>query len=125
MTRKYREVAKKRKRKNQAVSEGTLVWVRREVLLPGTSKKLNLKWDGPYKVVKVIRKGSAYVLENLFTGQKVQRTAEKFKPYFGYEEWLTEPQNIPSTPEEAEEPFSLRLRRPPRRLIQEMLIHRG
>ena len=92
MTRKYREVAN-RKRKNQAVSEGTLVWVRREVLLPDTSKKLDLKWNGPYKVVEVIRESSAYVLENLFNRQKVQRTAEKVKPYCGSEEWLTTPKH--------------------------------
>ena len=118
MSRKYREVAN-RKRRNQAVSEGSLVWVKREVTQPGTSKKLNPKWEGPFKVVEVIREGSAYLLENLFTGQSVQRTAEKVKPYCGSEEWLTEPRNLESAPEEGEEPIPPRLRRPPRRLIEE------
>ena len=118
LTRRYREVAN-RHRKNQAVRVGSLVWVRKEVLNPGVCRKLQPKWDGPYRVVEVLREGGAYILENLFTGQKVQRTAEKVKPYHGQEEWLVKPDNIVCDVEEADEPLPPRLRKPPKRLIEE------
>ena len=52
MARKYRTLAN-RGRKTQSVAEGSLVWVRNECVIPGTSRKLNPKWTGPFKVVKV------------------------------------------------------------------------
>lgn len=117
LTRRYREVAN-RGRKSQSVRVGSLVWVRKEVLNPGVCRKLQPKWDGPYKVVEVLRDGGAYLLENLFTGQKVQRTAEKVKPYQGPEEWLVQPdESVCDVPEE-DEPLPPRLRRPPKRLIE-------
>ncbi len=115
LTRKYREVAN-RGRKNQSVRVGSLVWVRKEVLNPGVSRKLQPKWDGPYKVVEVLRDGGAYLLENLFNGQKVQRTAEKVKPYQGPDEWLLQPDETVGDVPEEDEPLPPRLRKPPERL---------
>ena len=118
LTRRSRETAN-RWRKNQAVSVGTLVWVRRETALPGTCRKLNPKWDGPYRVVSVFRDGGGYLLENVHSGQKLQRAAEKVKPCEGQEEWLVSPPEVPSVEEEENEPPPPRTRRPPRRLIEE------
>jgi len=104
MSRRYLTTAN-RKRKTQAVGQGALVWVRCETVQQGTCRKLNPKWYGPFKVVEVIREGSAYVLENVLTGQKAQRTAEKIKPYWGCDDWLLEPTNVSSVPEEEDEPL--------------------
>ena len=117
-TRRYREVANRR-RTNQAVSVGQLVWVRKEVTLPGTSRKLNPKWAGPYKTIEVIRDGGAYLLENVFTRQKVQRAAEKIKPYLGKEEWLLASLKVSCAKDDNDEPMSPRLRNTPRRYIEE------
>ena len=118
LTRRYREVAN-RCRQNQSVRVGSLVWVKREVHDPGVCRKLQPKWNGPYRVVEVLRDGGAYLLENLFTAQTLQRTAEKVKPYQGQEEWLVVPDtSVSDVPEEDEVPPP-RLRRPPRRLIEE------
>jgi len=103
MSRKYRSVAN-RKRKEQRVDVETLVWVKRETAEPGTCTKLNVRWDGPYKVVEVIRDGGAYMVQNPFTGQQVQRAAEKVKPYYGSEEWLLEPQDTTFTTDLETEP---------------------
>ncbi len=46
----------------------SLVWVRNEQALPGTSRKINAKWLESLKVVEVIRDGGEYLLENLSTG---------------------------------------------------------
>ncbi len=46
MSRRYRDVAN-RARKTQRVEVGSLVWVRNEVPVPGTCKKLNPKWGVP------------------------------------------------------------------------------
>lgn len=119
MARRYRAVAN-RTRKNQKMEAGALVWVRVEVTQPSTSRKLNVKWKGPYRVVEVMRNGGAYVLTKVFTGQEIQRAAEKVKPYNGSEEWLVGAQeiNLPEE-EEEEEPSPPRVRRPPRRYTEE------
>lgn len=71
-------------------------------------------------MVEVVRGGAAYMLEHLFTGQKMQRGAEKVKPYVSEEEWIPEPQVIvPDDPEAEPEPTPPRERRPPRRYIEE------
>ena len=119
MCKSYREKAN-RGRKNQAVALGTLVWVKSEVTTPGTCRKLNVKWLGPFKVVEVIREGGAYLVENVFTGKTLQRAAEKVKPYYGSSQWLLEMEEKLIIPEEEEnEPLPPRVRRPPRRLIEE------
>ena len=121
MARRYRTTAN-RTRKNQRVDEGALVWVKTETSQPGTSSKLGAKWKGPYRVVEVIRDGSAYILKNVFTGKEIQRAAEKVKLYCGTEEWLLDNQEIHRQEEEEEEehePLPPRVRRPPRRYIEE------
>ncbi len=89
MTRKYREVAN-RKRKKRKVNSGALVWVKRDVNEPGVCKKLCDKWKSPYKVVKVLRDGGGYIVKDPFTGQMLQRAAEKVKTFGGSE---VEPQD--------------------------------
>lgn len=118
MTRRYRDVAN-RKRKNQKVEVGTLVWIKKETTVPGTCRKLNIKWDGIYRVVEVVMDGSVYVVENVFTGQRVQRAADHVKPYYGSEEWLVEPLENVCAPDPVDEQLPPRERRPPKRLIAE------
>ncbi len=117
MTRKYRAVAN-RKRKEQRVEVGTLVWVRKETPLPGRCKKLNARWDGVYRVLEVVMDGSVYVV-NIFTGRRVQHAAEQAKPYLGEEEWLMDPLEESMEPDSELEPVPPRTRKPPRRLIEE------
>ncbi len=74
MSRHYRHFANRR-RVNQAVDVGSLVWVRRETAMPGTCRKLNPRSDGIYRVVEKLLGGSVYVMESLFTEKKVQRAA--------------------------------------------------
>ena len=107
------------RRTNQAVSVGQLVLARKEVTLPGTSRKLNPKWASPYKTIEVIRDGGAYLLENVFTRQKVQRAAEKIKPYVGKEKWLLASLEVSCDEEDNDEPLPPRLRNRPRRYIEE------
>lgn len=118
MTQKYRSVAN-RGRKDQVVDKDALVWVKRETLESGVSKKLSVRWDGPYKVVEVSRDGGAYLVENPFTGQKLQRAAEKIKPFHGDEQWIVEPQNTSFSADVETEPLPSRIRRPLRRYIEE------
>ena len=120
MTQRYRDVAN-RGRKNKSVDVGTLVWVKRETVTPGTSRKLNTKWLGPFRVEEVIRCGSAYILVHPITGQRLQRAANKLKVHYGSDEWIMQPrsQEAEQDPDEAVEPLPPRTRRPPRRLIEE------
>ncbi|KAG0727867.1 Transposon Tf2-9 polyprotein [Chionoecetes opilio] len=118
MSRRYRDVAN-RKRKNQVVEVGALVWVRKETTIPGTCRKLNVKWHGIYRMMEVRLSGSVYVLKNVFTGKEVQRAAEQVKPYHGSEEWLVEPVESVLQPDPVDEQLAPRVRRPPRRLIEE------
>ncbi len=53
MTRKYHEVAY-RKRKEQILNSGALVWVNREGNEPGVCKKLCVKWNGAYQAYQVV-----------------------------------------------------------------------
>ena len=118
MARKYRSVAN-RQRKSQSVELNSLVWIRRETPTPGTCKKLNPRWDGVYKVVEVRLNGSVYVVENVFTGRRVQRAAAQVKPYYGDEEWLLEPPSRAFEPAPEDEDIAPWIRRRPRRLIEE------
>ncbi len=92
ITCRYRDMANrhKKKKKNQRVEMGILVWERCETTLPGTCKKLSPKWDGVYRVVEVVMDGSVYVMRHLFPGKKVQRAAGQVEPYYGSEEWFIE-----------------------------------
>ncbi len=85
MSRCYRDTVN-RARKTQKVEVGVLVWVKSEVPLPGTCKKLNPKWHGVYRVEEVVLDGSVYVVKKLFTGQVHNRAAAQVNPYFGREE---------------------------------------
>lgn len=118
MSRKFREQANKN-RNNVSVAEGSLVWVRNERPLPGTSQKLNCKWLGPYKVTEVIRDGGSYRLKNVFDQRVIQRAAEKIKPYCGEEQWLLMPQEVVVPENDFSEHLPPRQRVPPRRLIEE------
>lgn len=118
MTRKYRGVAN-RKRKEQKVNVGSLVWVRRETTEPGVCKKLCVKWNGPYEVVEVLRNGGGYVVKDPFSGQLVQRAAEKVKPYCGEEEYVVEPQDTVFHTDLETEVLPPRVHRRPRRYIEE------
>ena len=97
-----------------------MVWVRKETALEGTARKLNEKWDGPYRVEKVLRGGSAYILRSLKQNDlTLKRAVEKVKRCEGYEEYLlgeevgeTQPQTPPVVKPQ-------RVRRPPRRLVEE------
>ena len=117
MCRRSRAIAN-RGRVDRRVEVGTLVLVKNETTLAGTSKKLNLRWWGPFRVKTVLREGGAYIVENVFTGQLLQRTAEKVKPYWEQGEWIMSPQEI-YTPEPMPEVIPARERRPPRRYIEE------
>ncbi len=55
--------------------------------------KLCVKWNGPYKVVEVLRDGGGYIVKDPFTGQMSQRAAEKVKTFGGSEEYVVEPQD--------------------------------
>ncbi|XP_063889312.1 uncharacterized protein LOC135116022 [Scylla paramamosain] len=121
--RRYRAVAN-RKRRDEKVSVGSLVWVKSETPLPGTSTKLNAKWKGPYRVSEVIWDGQLYVVEDPYSGKLVQRAAEKVKPYVSRSEIIPELEENYSdgcVEEEEKEDQDLppRRRRPPRRLIEE------
>ena len=118
MARKFRDVAN-RKRKNEKVECGDLVWVRNETPLPGASVKLQPRWVGPYRVTEVIRDGGAYKLRNPLTGTELQRAAEKVKPYYGREEWLTELTSTPVQDDFFVESLPPRARNPTRRYIEE------
>ena len=122
MARKYLSFAN-RKRKNQAVNVSDLVWVRSEGVIPNSSRKLNPKWSGPYKVVEKHHSGATYKLENLLNGQTLSRSVDKLKPYIGCEEqWLLELEKSEDYIDIAEEsPIrGARPRLPPARLIEEM-----
>ena len=107
MARRYRRAAN-RKRRTESVEEGSLVWVRNETITPGTSRKLNPRWTGPFKVIEVYRDGAKYKLQNLFDDTVIERTVDKIKPYIDDEKWLVEPQEL--TPDE---PADVSMEAPP------------
>ncbi len=79
-----------------------LVWVKRDYTTSVCDRKLGVKWIGPYKVVKVIRGRGVYVLENTFDGTRVQRAADKVRPYISLEEVLVQQREIFVLREECE-----------------------
>ena len=93
MARKYISQANKH-RKTQSVEVGALVWVKSEVAMPNTSRKLNPRWTGPYRVLEKNHGGATYKLKNLFSEQELLRSSDKVKPYIGGEEqWLLDEEN--------------------------------
>ncbi len=105
-------------RKNQKVVD-QLVWVKKDYTTSVGDRMLGVKWVGPYKVKEVLRDGGAYRLENVFDGVRIQRAADKVKPYLGQEDVLVQPRELilrDESEEEGEvEPRPVRERRPPRR----------
>ncbi len=107
-------------RRDDKLEKDRLVWVKKEVKDPGVNRKLCKKWLGPYKIIEVLREGSAYVVENTFDGVRIQRAAEKIKPYVGRDRILVQPEKIvDSTGSEDEDQLPPRQRRPVRRYIEE------
>ena len=79
MSEQFRDYANKG-RKEEKVNVNDLVYVQVEKTIPGTARKLNPKWYGPYTVIKVFRDGGAYLLQNPFDEDNViKRAAEKVK----------------------------------------------
>ena len=66
-----------------------------------------------------MRNGGAYVVKDPFTGQQLQRAAEKIKPFYGDDLWVLEPQNTTFRADLETEVLPPRVRRPPRRYIEE------
>ena len=102
-----------------------MVWVRSETMVPNTSRKLNPKWCGPYRVIKVLRNGAKYELCNLFTQAIIERAAEKVKPFVGQEQWLIEMEEMQEIPPDVVDDWVLETRGarnvvPPSRLIEEI-----
>lgn len=63
----------------------------------------------------------AYVVESPYTGQVLQRAAEKVKPYISRWELMPDEEEQREQPaaEEEDQELPPRIRRPPRRLIEE------
>ncbi len=107
-------------RRDERLEKDSLVWVKKEVTDPGVNKTLCKKWLGPYKIIDVLRGGSAYIVENTFNGVRIQRVAEKIKPYVGRDRILVQPEEMVDYAEnEDEEPLPPRQRRPVRRYIEQ------
>ena len=112
----YLEAANK-KRKDNILEVGSLAWVYSEESLPSTAVKLNRKWRGPFKIVTVVDGGRAYQLENVFDGTKINRAAEKLKPYVDRSVVLDKiEEQFLTAPEENVVPTDKRARKPPERL---------
>ena len=120
---RYRKIANRKKKKDR-VGEGALVWVKVGLhkTAPNTSTKLNPKWRGPYRVIRVLHDGVAYVLENVFTGVQIERASDQIRVYVGEREIVVqmEDQGPPVDNEEdiIERDLPPRVRQPPRRLIE-------
>lgn len=71
-------------------------------------------------MLKALLSGSVNVVESLFTGKKkVQRSGGQVKPYYGREEWLSEPPDGVFDPDTDNEKLLPRVRSPPRKLIED------
>ena len=109
-------------RKEQTVSVGDLVWVKKEQISSSIERKLGIKWIGPYKVKEVKQGGVSYDLENTFSGDTLHRAADKLKRFVGDEGYIVDMSEIvlPSEDEDdMEEPRTARQRRPVRRYVEE------
>ncbi len=86
---------------------------------PYLCKKLCVKWNGPYKIVEVLRDGGGYIVKEPFTGQMLQRAAEKVKTFGGSEEYVVEPQDTVFQADLETEVLPPRVRRRPPRYVEE------
>ncbi len=111
-------------RKNQRVEVDQMVWVKKDYTTSLDDRKLGVKWVGPYKVKEVLRNGGAYRLENVFDGVRIQRAADKVKPYVGQGDILVQPIELifrgDSDEADEVEPRPVRESRPPRRYGEEI-----
>ncbi len=92
-------------RRDDKVEKDSLVWVKKEDNDPGINRKVCKKWLGPYKIIVVLREGSAYVVENTINGVRIQRAAEKIKPYVGRDIILVQPEEMVDSAESEEDPL--------------------
>ena len=110
---------KNKNRTKASVEEGELVWVKRELFNMDQCRKLQRKWNGPYKVVEKTRGGSTYLLRHLENGQVIRRAADKIKRCILEGEWLIGKQDDLVVPTDIlPEKLPPRTRRAPRRLIE-------
>ena len=95
LAKKILEVANRSRKEDPSMLIGDLVWVFNECPIPGTARKLNRKWLGPYRIEQVIRKGAAYKMSNPFDPEQalVARSADKIKKYIPQMEFL-EPEEV-------------------------------
>ena len=79
-----------RNRIDERVEVGDLVWLLNEYQIPGTARKLNKKWLGPYRVEVIVRDGAAYKLRNPFDPENglLSRAADKIKIFHPEAEFL-------------------------------------
>ena len=69
--------------------------------------------------MEALRNGGAYVVKDPFTGQQLQRAAEKIKLFHRNEQWLLEQQNMTFQTGVETEAIPPRVRRPPRHYVEE------
>ncbi len=107
-------------RKNQNVGVDQLVWVKKDYTTSLGDRILGVKWVGSYKVKEVLRDGGAYRLENVFDLVRIQKVADKHKPYIGQGRDINLCSHDDGEEEEEVEPRPVRERRPPIRYIEEV-----
>ena len=90
LSKKILEIANRNRVNDESLQVGDLVLVLNQYQIPGTAKKLNKKWLGPYKVEKVIREGAAYQMSNPFDPEQnlLSRAAEKVKRFYPESDFL-------------------------------------
>ena len=90
LSRRTIEVANRNRVNDVSMMVGNLVWVLNEYQIPGTARKLNRKWVGPYRVEHVIRGEAAYKMSNPFEPEHglLSRAADKIKRFCPESEFL-------------------------------------
>ena len=91
-----------RNRANDKVTVGEMVWVKNENPIPGTATKLNPHWVGPFKVIEVLHQDKGYVVENPFSGERLERGSERLKKCILREEILVNQEIVPIVPDDRE-----------------------
>ena len=77
------------RRQGEAPSRGDLVLLRRFVVDKDKGRKLETRWEGPYKVKKVGRSGVSVTLEDIHTGRtKGRYSFDSIKIYVRREEHI-------------------------------------
>ena len=103
LSRRILDVANRNRVDDESLEVGDLVLVKNEYQIPGTARKLNRKWTGPYRVEHVIRGGAAYQMSDPFEPDHnlLSRAAEKVKRFYPVAEFLEPVER--EDPEEPEE----------------------